>query len=43
MHILLHTYKIDPNMVDIIRRMYIETKGQVVGEQMHFDTTMGVC
>ena len=42
MEVLQQQYHIDPNMVEVIRRMYIDTQGQVVGGTAWFTTTMGV-
>ena len=42
MEVLQQQYHIDPNMVEVIRRMYIDTQGQVAGGTARFTTTMGV-
>lgn len=42
MHILLEHYGVSKDMVETIRRMYVDTKGQAAGASTFFDTTMGV-
>ena len=42
MNVLLEHYGVSHDMVETIRRMYVDTKGQAAGASTFFDTTMGV-
>ena len=40
--LLLHHYKVPPSLVEQIRRLYIQTCGQVAGDNCKFNSTTGV-
>ena len=42
LHTLQHEYDVDCHMLEIIKRMYINTFGQVAGGQERFSTTIRV-
>ena len=40
---VLQDYRVGPNMLETIRRLYINTRGQVAGDSEFFCSAMGVC
>ena len=41
--LLLHHYRIAPDLVEQVRRMYVGTYGTVSGDTEQFNTMSGVC